>query len=140
MVLATVYQVVMFNMVIPNRAIRWQRISVDQIQQFDEQGRRFVVLAILADDIPPEGQPLAIFEESRVQQELNLLRLTPFVLAISPGNEQQQKWFKEQGLKKLPGLQLFVQGRKEPILIELTDVTPDTLADQFNDLRFQRFD
>ena len=49
--LAAIYQIMIFNFVLPNREIHWQKTTLPQVQTYDEQGRRFAVLVLLEQDL-----------------------------------------------------------------------------------------
>ena len=138
--LTSAYQILMFNVVIPNKEIDWERSSIEQAQEFDKQGRRFAVLVMLADDLGESSQPLPVFDDESVRKEFNLLRLVPLLVAIESGNDSQQAWFKEQEFQKLPALMLYAAGRQEPFVLNADELDAQSLAKTLNEIRYQRYE
>jgi hypothetical protein len=138
--LAAVYQIMIFNYVLPNREIYWQKASVEQVEMFDEQGRRFAVLVLLDQDLGDSTQPLALFQEPQVREEFNRLRLTTLALPIGSSDAASQTWFKEQSIARLPALLVYASGYSEPIKLDASQLEPELLVKTLKDIRFQRYE
>ena len=138
--LAAFYQIMIFNYVLPNREIHWRKASVEQVETYDEQGRRFAVLVLLDQDLGDSTQPLQLFQEPQVREEFNRLRLTTLALPISSSDAASQTWFKEQSIARLPALLIFASGYTDPIKLDANQLDPESLIKTLKDIRFQRYE
>jgi hypothetical protein len=138
--LAAVYQIMIFNYVLPNREIHWQKTSVEQVETFDQQGRRFAVLVLLDQDLGDSTQPLPLFQEPQVREEFNRLRLTTLALPIGGSDAASQTWFKNQAIARLPALMIYASGYSDPIKLDASQLESENLIKTLKDIRFQRYE
>lgn len=138
--LTTLYQIMMFQYVLPGRAVTWHRGSLELLQSLTEQRRRVAVLVMLEADIQDEDEPLDVFKDPAVREEFNRLRLAPILIPIQSGDADHQEWMRQQGFEKLPGLLLYVRADRSPIQLNADDLAPRDLAKTLHDLRFERYE
>ena len=138
--LAAVYQIMIFNFVLPNREIHWQKTTLPQVQTYDEQGRRFAVLVLLEQDLGDATQPLTLFQKPEVREEFNRLRLATLALPVNSESRDVQEWMKSKSISRLPALLLYATGYSEPVRLNASQLDANQLVNTLKDVRFQRYE
>ena len=138
--LAAIYQIMIFNFVLPNREIHWQKTTLPQVQTYDEQGRRFAVLVLLEQDLGDATQPLTLFQKPEVREEFNRLRLATLALPVNSESRDVQEWMKSKSINRLPALLLYATGYSEPVRLNACQLDANQLVNTLKDVRFQRYE
>ena len=138
--LAAIYQIMIFNFVLPNREIHWQKTTLPQVPTYDEQGRRFAVLVLLEQDLGDATQPLTLFQKPEVREEFNRLRLATLALPVNSESRDVQEWMKSKSISRLPALLLYATGYSEPVRLNASQLDANQLVNTLKDVRFQRYE
>jgi len=140
MVLTTIYQVIAYQVLLPNRPIVWRVADVSLMGEMVDRGARLAMLVMLEEDTRPEvPHQLAVFDDPAVRAELNRLRLRQMLIRIDPQRDTDRDWLAGQTIQKLPMLILHAQSYDEPIVLQGDDLEPERLAKVLEDVRFRRY-